>query len=608
MHLLLIHQAFASRGEAGSTRHVELARHLVRRGHRVTVIASRVSYLTGQPLKVDAEDEVPGLRVIRVPVYGGHHRSFTTRVVSFVTFMGSAFVTALRIGDADVVWGTMPPIFQVVTAAAVARLRRVPLLVEVRDLWPDFAIQTGVLQHPVLIALSRWLERWLYRRADRVVVNSPGFVPHIVSNGVPSGRIDVVANGVEVADYHPEDRGEAVRREFGVTDKCVILYAGAHGLANDLGTLLLAAKRLNDEPGLAIVLVGDGKERPALMRQAAAWGLANVTFVPAQPKRRMPEFIAASDVCVAILKPIPMFATTYPNKVFDYMAAGRPTVLAIDGVIRKVIEEAEGGTYVPPGDPEALAGALRAYARDPALRRTHGAYARRYVAAHFDRRKQVEKLEQVLSTLMTRRRSRALAAAAKRAMDIVVSAAALIAASPVVLAIALAIKLDDGGPVFFVDRRSGRNARPFPLYKFRTMVVDAEHRGLGRAVAKGDPRITQVGRLLREFTLDELPQFFNVLLGHMSLVGPRPGTLDQARVYEDFERRRLEVRPGMTGWAWIRGRNDLPWEERIKLDVWYIDHWSLWLDLRILFKTPLKILRREGLYGKEGVTPDFKGY
>jgi lipopolysaccharide/colanic/teichoic acid biosynthesis glycosyltransferase len=140
------------------------------------------------------------------------------------------------------------------------------------------------------------------------------------------------------------------------------------------------------------------------------------------------------------------------------------------------------------------------------------------------------------------------------------------------------------------------------------MVVGADKIGLGRAVAKGDPRITRVGKFLRQFTLDELPQFFNVLKGDMSVVGPRPGTPAQAERYDDFERRRLEMQPGMTGWAWIHGRNNLPWEERIELDVWYVGHWSLWLDLRILAKTPLMVLKREGLYGKEGTTPDFKGF
>ena len=196
----------------------------------------------------------------------------------------------------------------------------------------------------------------------------------------------------------------------------------------------------------------------------------------------------------------------------------------------------------------------------------------------------------------------------KRAFDIVVSLTVLTLLSPLIGLIALAIKLDDSGPLLYVDKRAGKDGKTFNLYKFRSMVVGADRIGLGRAVAKDDTRITRLGKFLRQFTLDELPQFFNVLKGDMSVVGPRPGTPAQAEMYDDFERGRLAMRPGMTGWAWIHGRNNLLWEKRIKLDVWYIDHWSLWLDLRILAKTPLMVLKREGIYGKEGVTPDFKGF
>ena len=204
--------------------------------------------------------------------------------------------------------------------------------------------------------------------------------------------------------------------------------------------------------------------------------------------------------------------------------------------------------------------------------------------------------------------NRCIQLALKRAFDSVISLTVLTLLFPLMVLIALAIKLNDGGPVLYVDKRAGKDGKTFNLYKFRSMVMGADKIGLGRAVAKDDPRITRVGKFLRQFTLDELPQFFNVLKGDMSVVGPRPGTPTQAEMYDDFKRRRLEMRPGMTGWAWLHGRNNLPWEERIKLDVWYIDHWSLWLDLRILAKTPLMVLKREGLYGKQGVTPNFKGF
>jgi lipopolysaccharide/colanic/teichoic acid biosynthesis glycosyltransferase len=153
-------------------------------------------------------------------------------------------------------------------------------------------------------------------------------------------------------------------------------------------------------------------------------------------------------------------------------------------------------------------------------------------------------------------------------------------------AAAVAIKLEDGGPVFYRQRRVGLNGEEFELLKLRTMEVDAERKGAGYAVNEGDPRITRVGRLLRRLSLDELPQLWNVVRGDMSLVGPRPTLSYQVDRYTPRQRRRLEVRPGLTGWAQIHGRARLPWEDRIELDVWYVEHRSPWLDLRILVRTP----------------------
>jgi lipopolysaccharide/colanic/teichoic acid biosynthesis glycosyltransferase len=172
--------------------------------------------------------------------------------------------------------------------------------------------------------------------------------------------------------------------------------------------------------------------------------------------------------------------------------------------------------------------------------------------------------------------------------------------------IAIAIKLDSRGPVFFRQERVGKEGMIFKTWKFRTMVVGAINQGLGYNVAKDDHRITRVGRFLRAWGLDELPQLTNVLKGEMSIVGPRPTLRYQVERYNSYQRRRLLVKPGITGWALIHGRNLLSWEERIKYDVWYVDHWSLSLDFLIMLKTLwIVLITREGVYGKGGVNDDF---
>jgi lipopolysaccharide/colanic/teichoic acid biosynthesis glycosyltransferase len=174
----------------------------------------------------------------------------------------------------------------------------------------------------------------------------------------------------------------------------------------------------------------------------------------------------------------------------------------------------------------------------------------------------------------------------RRLFDIGAAAVGLVLTAPVLGAAAAAIKLEDRGPVLYRQRRVGLEGREFELLKLRTMVVGAETIGAGWAVNEGDPRITRAGRVLRRLSMDELPQLWNVLRGDMSVIGPRPTLSYQVERYTARQRRRLEVKPGLTGWAQVHGRAALPWDERIELDVWYVEHRSLWLDVRILARTP----------------------
>jgi glycosyltransferase involved in cell wall biosynthesis len=389
MHVLIIHQAFASASEAGGTRHYEFARHLIDQGHRVTVVASRVNYLTGADLKdaspASGERDVV---IVRPYTYRALHKSFGHRLASYVSFMFSSAFAALRVRGVDVVVGTSPPILQGATAWLVARLKRVPLVFEVRDLWPDFAIELQILRSPLIIGAARRLERFLYRRADRLLVNSPGFIAHVqaVSGRTPA----LIPNGVDGSLFSPAASGAAFREQWQAADRFVVLYAGAHGTANNLETVLEAARLLHEMPAILFVFVGDGKEKGTLEASARAAGLDNVRFERAQPKEAMPQVVAASDVCLAILKDIPLFRTTYPNKVFDYMAAGKPTLIVIDGVIRQVVEESGGGVFVPPGDARALADALIELAADRAGCAQMGSSAREFVLRRFNRSDQAE--------------------------------------------------------------------------------------------------------------------------------------------------------------------------------------------------------------------------
>ena len=398
MHILLIHQAFAALDEPGGTRHHELARFLVQRGHQVTVIASPVSYLTGSVAEhAPLGDEDGGVKILRVYTYNALHKSFAHRIFAFLSFMASSFFAGLRVKDVDMVWGTSPPIFQGLTAWALARFKGTQFLFEVRDLWPDFAIAVGVLKNPILIALAFALEHFLYRNADEIMVNSPGYIEHVKECGARS--VTLIPNGADPDMFNPFDLGVKFRRSHHLKNKFVVVYAGAHGMSNDLNVLLDAAKLLEKEQEIQILLLGDGKEKFNLQSYAVQIGVRNVLFLPPVPKMEMAMALAGADACIAILKPIDEYKTTYPNKVFDYMAAGRPVILAIDGVIREVVTAADCGISSTPGDPRSLADAILKLAANRDRSVEMGINGRRYLEENFSRQVIAEKLEKLIVSM-----------------------------------------------------------------------------------------------------------------------------------------------------------------------------------------------------------------
>lgn len=390
MRILLINQVFVSPDEPGHTRHFELAKFMKQQGHELVIVASDVNYQTGKKTiehsGLSIEQNIDGIRVYRSAIIPSLHRSYFWRILSFFSFMFSSIWTALKVKNVDLIMGTTPPIFQAVSAWFVAFLRRKPFLLEVRDLWPEFIVSMGEFRNPVLIQMARWLERFLYARATHILVNSPAYGQYIEQKGVSKEKISFIPYGTDIDMFSPGVDGSEIRNRYGLNDNFVVLYSGALGQANDIYTLIRTAQRLNSQTVIKFILFGDGKERKKLEAEVKNSNLENIIFAGALPKKEMPAVLAAADVCLAILQDIPMFRTTYPNKVFDYMAAGKATVLVIDGVIRDVVEASEGGVFVKPGDDEQLAQVLSDLASDHDRVVSLGQHAREYLVKNLDRR------------------------------------------------------------------------------------------------------------------------------------------------------------------------------------------------------------------------------
>lgn len=386
MKILVIHQYYLMPGAAGGSRFNELARLWSEAGHEVTVIAGTVDYASGEkPARykgrwITREEDGP-VHVWRCHVPGTYAKSYLGRAWAFFGFTLSAATAALLERDADVVVATSPPLITPLPGFIAARLRARPgkLIFEIRDLWPESAITTGVVPKGSLLARGLFaLEKWACSAADAINVLTPAFRDDLVKRGLASEKkVAFVPNGADVQRFNPGPRDNAARAEQGWDDKFVVMYSGAHGRANAVGQLLDAAARLLDRKDILIACVGDGPERAGLEEKAKARGLYNIQFAGPQPKDWMPDFVNACDAGAAVLQNNPTFRTVYPNKVFDYMACAKPTLLAIDGVARQLVcEQARAGVFAEPENGAALAEAIRRLADDKALCAALGARGR----------------------------------------------------------------------------------------------------------------------------------------------------------------------------------------------------------------------------------------
>jgi lipopolysaccharide/colanic/teichoic acid biosynthesis glycosyltransferase len=602
MKIVVLHQYYLLPGQPGGSRFNEMARIWAAAGHQVEVIAGTVNYVTGErPARyrqrwVTHETDGP-VSVWRCHVPTSYTRGYVGRMWAFAGFTLSAATAALRIADADVVIATSPPLV-VVLAGWIAALRsRCPLVFEVRDLWPESAVTTGVLRRGSLMTRALYaLEHWACRRSALITVLTPAFREDLVSRGLaPATRIAAVPNGADVATFRPRPRDNPFRERLGWGNRIVALYAGAHGRANAIGQLVHAAEHLaRRRPDILIACVGDGPERIRWERAAQSRGLKNVTFHGAQPKEAMAEIVSAADIGLAVLQNNPTFKTVYPNKVFDYMACERPVVLAIDGVARQLVcDQANAGVWVEAENGQAIADAIVYLADHAADRAAFGANGRHWVLANATREVLARRYLEVLTPLVNQARRSPYRNVVKPCLDRAAALVLLVVLSPVLLTVAGLVRCRLGRPILFRQPRPGRNGRPFTLLKFRTMSAAGD--GQGTLLPDGD-RLTHFGRVLRSTSLDELPELLNVLTGDMSLVGPRPLLLQYLPRYSAEQARRHDVKPGITGLAQINGRNALTWEEKFAFDVKYVDSVSFAVDLKILATTLRKLVTREGIH------------
>ncbi len=326
--------------------------------------------------------------MIRSWVLPAPNRGFSRRIANHATSAISAVLAASRTGRVDVVIGETPPLFTAVASVVIARLRRAPLLLNVADLWPESAVQLGVLRNPRAIKAAQLLERFSYRHSATITVPTAGMVRILGEQGEPEGKVVHLPNAVDTGRFTPPAAASQQLTQ--------VLYSGTVGLAQGVGTLLDAAEILGDAGApFTFRIVGDGAEREQLAASAAARGLDHVRFDGRLPGAEIPAIIAAADIAVMSLKDLPLFEDAVPTKLLEYMAAGKPVVAAAAGDAARLVERAQCGAWCPPEDPQALAGALQRIAADPQAAFGMGQAGRAYAEEHVSRRAFVTHLEQL---------------------------------------------------------------------------------------------------------------------------------------------------------------------------------------------------------------------
>jgi len=468
-----------------------------------------------------------------------------------------------------------------------------------------------------------WLEKLLGRITHVVFTQSYEDALTAVREGICSEeKVLWIGNGVDIERFSVQPGSNGIRESLGIPlqDK-VVGFVGR--LVREKGILeLIQAMKLVVEviPNTMLLLVGDTLDsdrdieaKQAISRLLDQNGLGTHVMT-AGFVEDIPGVMAAIDIFV-----LPSHREGMPRTIIEAMASGKPVIATNIRGCREEVAPDLTGLLVPVDNSAALATAIISLLLKPEIARQMGTEGRQRACELFDERivldKQVKAYAEIVRAKLARKAlwkritiniNRLIQLWLKRATDIALSSFSLTLLFIPFLVIAALIKLDSQGPVFFRQERMGKHGKPFHIWKFRTMVKDAVEHGLGFNVAKDDYRITRLGKILREWGLDELPQLINVLRGEMSIVGPRPTLRYQVEQYNDFQRRRLLVKPGIAGLAVAEGRNFFSWKQRINLDVWYVRHWSLWLDVKIILKTFWAVLvTRKGIYGAKGVNDDF---
>jgi glycosyltransferase involved in cell wall biosynthesis len=402
MRILFLSHYFPPEVNAPASRTYEHCNQWVQDGHKVTVVTCapnhpRGTVYEGYHNKLFQREERNGIQVIRIWTYVTANEGFLKRTLNYLSYMVAAVLVAPLLSKCDVVLSTSPQFFNGLAGYLVSRLKRVPWILEIRDLWPESIVAVGAITNRPVIRLLEGLETFAYRKADHLVVVTDAFKAHMLAKGISSKKVTVIKNGVDFSLYRNPPHGHRnLLRELELEGKFVASYFGTHGMAHHLETVLEAAHELREWKDVVFLLVGDGAERSRLVTIRDEMKLFNVVMLDQQAKEKMPELWSLSSVSLVLLKKSALFKTVLPSKIFESMAMEKPVILGVEGESAELVMSAGGGICIEPENSKDLAIQVLKLYRDPTLRQKLGSSGRRYVLEHFDRQVLAKRFSDVM--------------------------------------------------------------------------------------------------------------------------------------------------------------------------------------------------------------------
>ncbi len=409
MKVVVVYQYYQGHGSPGHSLVYELTQFLAQQGHSVTVVSGETGYMQrDMPTlpwyrRIIRRERDGPVRVVRTYTYSELHRSYLGRLLSFISFSLTCPIGLIGIEKPDVVLASSPPIFPMFPAWLICKLRGIPFVMEVRDLWPASAVQMGILKNRQLIGIMAWMEKTLYDQASQVVALTEGIRSDICARGWPQHKVSLITCGADFDRLYPDRPGAAfVRDKLAWQGRKIVMYFGAIGEANNIPVILRVAQRLHDHKDVLLVLVGDGMMRGATVLQVARDGLSNVQVLPAVPKHDARMYINAADLCLVTLQDIPLFDGAIPTKLIDYMACGKAVLCGIRGEARDIVNQAGAGIAFEPNDDAQLAAGILKLLNDPAQAAAMGADGLAFVQARFSAAKMRAQMETLLCDVVQR--------------------------------------------------------------------------------------------------------------------------------------------------------------------------------------------------------------